>query len=139
MNRTALKVLLVKHEGKRPTPYKDTTGHLTVGVGRNLDAVPFSDDEMALMLDNDVTRVWKECSTRLLSYGFNALDDARQHVLMDMVFNMGTDGVLRFQKMLAAVAARDFDTAAREMLNSQWAKQVGDRATELAAMMKAGA
>lgn len=139
MKRLLLKIMLLKHEGKKYTPYKDTEGHLTVGVGRNMDAVPFSEDEITLMLDNDINRVWNECSSRLAAFGFGALDDARQHVLMDMVFNMGVDGVLKFSKMLAAIAKLDFDTAAAEMLDSAWAKQVGARAGELAAMMKVGA
>ena len=66
------------------------------------------------------------------------IDETRQHVLMDMCFNLGTTGLLKFKAMLTAVEARDFDRAAGEMLNSTWARQVGDRAQTLAAMMKTG-
>jgi len=136
VNRLKLKVMLVQHEGKRPRLYDDGRGNLTIGVGRNLTACELSDDEIALMLDNDINRVWRDCSTQLAGYGFNALDDDRQHVLLDMTFNLGVAGVLKFQKMLAAIARRDFDAAATEMLNSAWAAQVGDRAQQLAALMR---
>ena len=62
----------------------------------------------------------------------------RQNVLMDMCFNLGTAGLLKFKAMLAAVEARDFDRAADEMLNSAWARQVRGRAQMLPAMMKTG-
>ena len=44
----------------------------------------------------------------------------------------------RFKKTIAAIKAEDWENAAREMLDSQWAKQVGKRARELATMMKQG-
>lgn len=138
MNRTALKVQLVKHEGLRLKPYHCTAGKLTIGVGRNLDDKGITEAEAAALLDNDINEVWKECSSRLAAFGFGALDDARQHVLLDMAFNLGVPGLLRFKKMLDAIGRRDFDAAAREMLESQWARQVGDRAVELAQMMKDG-
>ncbi len=137
MNRTILKTLLVKHEcvgGKIPLkPYPDTVGKLTIGVGRNLTDDGISADEAQLMLDNDI----HECVARLPSIcrSFGSLDDTRQHVLIDMAFNLGIDGLRKFQKLLACVEARDFTGAAREMLDSAWAKEVGDRANELAAMM----
>src|SRR5437667_58472 len=69
---------------------------------------------------------------------FTSLDETRQNVLMDMCFNLGTAGLLKFKAMLGAVEARDFDRAAAEMHNSAWARQVGERARTLAAMMKTG-
>jgi lysozyme len=134
MNRTALKALLVHHEGLKLKPYKDTTGRLTIGVGRNLTDDGITEDEARLLLDNDINEVWHECSTKIT--GFTALDDTRQHVLMDMVFNMGLGNVMLFTKMLNAIQARDFTLAADEMLQSRWAKQVGDRALDLARMMR---
>jgi GH24 family phage-related lysozyme (muramidase) len=84
--------------------------------------------------DADVTRTWIEVSQGVL--GFTALDETHQHVLLDMAFTLGLHGLKQFTKMLAALERRDFDTAATEMLVSTWARKVGDRATELAAMMR---
>ena len=134
MNRTRLKVMLTKHEDLRLKPYRCTSGKLTIGVGRNLEDVGISNDEAAFLLDNDINRVFAELTKNVPSFG--ALDEVRQHVLMDMNFNLGLPRLLKFEKFLAAVEARDFVTAAREMLNSKWATQVGERAETLATMMR---
>jgi lysozyme len=139
MNRTALTRLLEQHEGREAKPYKDTAGHLTIGIGRNLDANPLSDDEIEYLFNNDVNRVWKECTAKLAAFGFGALDDVRQHVLMDLTFNVGITGVLQFSKMLAAVARRDFDEAAVQLMDSKAATQEPNRIKQLAKMMKTGA
>lgn len=134
MNRLKLKVLLLRHEGKRSKPYNDTAGKLTIGVGRNLTDEGLSDDEITLLLDNDINRVFQELPSIVPSFG--SLDETRQHVLMDMCFNLGAPRLLKFVSMLAAIEKRDFGAAADAMLDSLWAKQVGGRATELAAMMR---
>lgn len=136
MDRLKLKVQLVKHEGLRLKPYRDTVGKLTIGVGRNLDDVGISKDEAAMMLDADITKVDQALGNALPWW--DALDDVRQRVLANMAFNLGVLGLLKFKRTLARVAAGDYSAAADEMLSSKWAAQVGARATELAAMMKTG-
>jgi lysozyme len=136
VNRLKLKLLLLKHEGKRAVAYVDTAGKITIGVGRNLIDEGVSDDEITFMLDNDINRVFRELVTNVPSFG--SLDDTRQHVLMDMDFNLGLSRFRLFVKMLAALERRDFETAANEMLDSKWSKQVGQRAQDLAVMMRNG-
>ena len=136
MNRTILRALLQKHEGLRTKPYTDTMGNLTIGVGRNLTGKGLSEDECYVLLDNDINEVFQELIVKIP--GFSAIDQPRQHAIMDMAFNLGVEGLMRFQKMLEAVEHRDWDTAAEEMLNSKWAGQVKGRATELATMIRTG-
>jgi lysozyme len=62
----------------------------------------------------------------------------RKDVVLDMVFNLGLTRFHRFKKTIAAIKTKDWGKAAREMLTSQWANQVGRRARELAAMMNRG-
>jgi lysozyme len=66
------------------------------------------------------------------------LDDARQNVLMNMAFNLGVAGLLEFTKTLNFVKRREYEKASVEMLDSDWAKQVGERAKRLAKVMKTG-
>jgi len=134
VNRTRVTAQLVRHEGLRLKPYRDTVGKLTVGVGRNLDDVGVTEEEAMHLLHNDVTRVWHDLTRAVPSFG--ALDEDRQHVLIDMAFNLGVPGLLKFRKMLDAVERRDFERAASEMLDSKWATQVGQRAVTLAGMMR---
>src|SRR5438093_1522067 len=101
MNRTVLKTMLVKHEGLRLKPYADTAGKLTIGVGRNLTDAGITDCEARLLLDNDINEAVRLCTSRIGCFG--SLDDTRQHVLLDMCFNLGVGGLMKFTKMLAAV------------------------------------
>ena len=136
MNRTLLKASLVKHEGLRLFPYVDTAGKVTVGVGRNLTANGLREDEVQLMLDNDINAAFGVCQQHVTCFG--SLDSARQNVLVEMAFNLGGAGLAHFTKMLAALEKRDFAAAAEAMLASEWAKQVGQRAANLASAMRMG-
>ena len=134
--RHKLKNLLVQHETYKQFPYIDTTGHLTVGIGRNLNDRGISLGEALYLLDEDI-----HYFTHKLSYLLNfwdSLNEERQIVLVDMCFNLGVQGLLGFKEMMLAIEARDFDRAAQEMLDSKWASQVGERATTLAVIMRSG-
>lgn len=133
MNRTRLRAQLQLHEGRRAFVYQDTVGKATIGVGRNLVDRGLSDDEINLLLDNDITAAYNE-AVRIIP-GFNTLSEDRQHALIDMIFNLGAAGLLKFKKFLAAIEARDFERAATEMMDSKWARQVGQRAETLKAMI----
>lgn len=126
---------LVLHEGLRLKPYRDTVGKLTIGVGRNLDDVGITRAEALLLLANDIEAV----TGQLEKYGwYKLLDPVRQKVIVDMAFNLGLAGLLKFQKMIAAIGCMDYEGAAEEMLDSRWARQVGRRAQRLAEMMRTG-
>jgi lysozyme len=55
-----------------------------------------------------------------------------------MCFNLGMPRLRQFRNMLAALEAGDFETAAREALDSRWAGQVGARAERIAAQIRDG-
>lgn len=63
---------------------------------------------------------------------------ARAEVLIDMAFNLGLSGLLRFRDTLARVSADDYEGAASAMMASRWAGQVGRRASDLARIMRTG-
>lgn len=63
---------------------------------------------------------------------------ARAEVLVDMAYNLGPDGLLKFVNTLAAVERGDYARAAAGMLASKWAGQVGRRARVLAEIMRIG-
>lgn len=136
MNKTKLAEQLKKHEGLKLKPYTDTVGKLTLGIGRNLEDKGITEQEALFMLNNDVDYFYKKI-TKELPWIKN-LDDARQNVLVNMAFNLGVNGLLSFKNMLNAVATCNFKLASEEMLNSKWAKQVGNRAVELSDQMRTG-
>jgi lysozyme len=130
-----LENILIRHEGLKLKPYRCTAGKLTIGVGRNLDDNGITDAEARMMLRYDI----EVSRTSLLKYKwFNNLDPVRQDVVVNMVFNLGLPRFMQFKKTIAFLESEDWENAATEMLNSKWAKQVGKRALELAAMIVTG-
>ena len=66
------------------------------------------------------------------------LDEVRQRIIIDMAFNMGVPRLGKFKKMWKAIDNKDFPSAKIEMLDSRWAKQVGNRAVRLSNAMETG-
>ena len=134
--RHKLKNLLVQHEACRNFPYTDTTGHLSIGVGRNLSDRGISTVEALLLLDDDILYF----SSKLYSLVdfFDKLDENRQIVLVDMCFNLGVNGFLGFQSMLKALESGDYDSAAKEILASKAAEQCPERYQRLSSIMRTG-
>jgi len=123
-------------EGVRSSPYTDSVGKLTIGVGRNLTDVGVSGDEIELMLDNDITSAEK--SARKLLPNFDALSDARKAVVVNMAFNLGEYTFSTFQNTLRNIRDGRWEDAATSMLQSKWSTQVGARAQRLADSMRQG-
>lgn len=136
MDRPALRAQLVAHEGVRRKPYTDTVGKVTIGVGRNLTDRGLSDSEVTMLFENDISLCESELDARLPWW--RNLDETRQHVLLDMCFNLGITKLMEFKRTLAYVEKGWFDLAAEAMLASRWADQVGARADRLAKMMHTG-
>lgn len=135
-DKTKLLAELERDEGLRLKPYKDTVGKLTIGIGRNLDDVGITHGEAYLLLANDVARTYADLVKR--APWFEKLDDVRQRVLLNMAFNLGTEGLMKFTTTLTYIRAGNYKEAAKAMLNSKWAGQVGQRAVRLAKMMETG-
>lgn len=127
---------LIRHEGYRQFPYKCSAGVWTVAIGRNLDDRGISEDEARYMLHNDIKSCKKE-----INFSFpvvKTLNNARCNVLINMCFNIGIGRLRGFKKMWAAIEDKNFNEAARQMLDSKWATQVGIRAKELSESMRMG-
>lgn len=125
-------------EGLRLKPYRCTAGKLTIGYGRNLDDVGISKTEADLLFERDFAQAEAETRRLLKLNGidYDQLIEQRFYVLTDMMFNLGYDRLSKFKKLLYALKKGLYDDAAKEMLDSAWATQVGNRATKLAALMR---
>ncbi len=86
----------------------------------------------------DFSKAKRDLKNLFEFYELPNIGPTRNAVLLHMLFNIGLDKVRGFEKMLTALQNEDFDTASDEMLDSQWAKQVGERAIEMARMMRTG-
>ena len=134
---------LRRDEGVRYSPYKDTKGIDTVGVGHNLRArpipdatYPLTDAQVNQMLADDLAEVFAGLDARLPWW--DGLTVARQRVLANMAFNLGVDGLLAFKNTLQAIQRGHYELAKVNMLKSRWAAQVGARAKRLADMIVSG-
>lgn len=135
MDDDAIKEMIQRHEGFRDTIYEDTVGVLTVGWGHALhEGSRFPEEACQMLFDMDFDIILDDYE----QLGLPELDDVRRGVLLDMLFNLGRPRLLKFKNMLAAIEEGDYDRAADEMLDSLWANQVGNRASELSEMMRTG-
>jgi lysozyme len=143
-NDALLNTELRRDEGVRYSPYVDSVGVSTVGIGHNLKvspipvgwSYPLSDAQVNQLLASDLEITFTGLNKRLVWW--RDLSYMRQRVVSNMAFNMGIDGLLTFTNTLAAMQAGKYQDAATGMLASKWAKQVGDRSKRLAAMMVLG-
>jgi lysozyme len=141
----------VLHEGLVLSPYRCPRGRLTIGIGHNLEAHPITPEERKVLGDwahgitkngafyllrRDLNRCRSECRAALPFW--NTLDDERQYAMLDMCFNLGIGGLLKFRKMLDAMAIGDYRGAAKECLASKYAKDVGKRAKRIAKTIETG-
>jgi len=139
MNRSRLANQLRADEGYVDHAYQDSENYWTIGVGRLIDerkGGKISDDEIDYLLQNDIDRALNQVLREFPWY--LDLNDVRQEVVLNMVFNLGLNGFKAFKKAIAAIARHDFETASQEMLESKWAGQVGRRALRLSEAMRTG-
>lgn len=136
---------LIDHEGIRYKPYVDTTGHWTVGIGHKLSP---SESKSSVRTPEQVVNLYAKDIKRFEDWLFDPyfqhkdavsrLNGTRQRILVDMAYNLGQWGLLKFRKMWAALAEGDFDKAADEMMDSRWAVQTKRRAVRLSDAMRKG-
>ena len=136
MDRNRLIDQLRIHEGVEKTVYNDSEGIPTIGVGRNLRDRGLSDDEIDYLLSNDIDIVVNELD-KVMPW-WKDLDEVRQRVLCDLVFNLGMPRFSGFKKSISYMKQQMWDQAADELLDSKWARQVGRRAHTLSEMMRTG-
>lgn len=131
----ALIVDLKRDEGLRLKPYRCSAGRLTIGFGRNLDDKGITKAEAELMLNEDLFDSIDEAK-KLFADQWVHLDETRQRVIVNMIFNLGINRFKGFKRLINAINNKDYQLAAKEMEDSLWYSQVGSRAVRLFKMMK---
>jgi lysozyme len=139
MNIKQLKEELIFDEGIVLHEYKDHLGYSTIGIGRLIDERKgggITEEEAMYLLENDIGR--KQAQLRENLPFWNKLSDNRQRALMNMAFQLGVNGLLKFRQMLWAIENGKWDLAHAEALDSSWANQTPVRARRVAEMIKYG-
>lgn len=148
--------MVMKHEGFSLDPYKlkykkaDGTevqeGFFTGGVGHKMSAEDIKEFDPTWSKEKkeeywlnkyreDLTQAQLDAAKVAKDYGFTPTKE-QHNVLTSMRFQMGDKGLRKFKKFLTALAAGDKDTAAEEMLDSNWANQTEGRAKELSEIIR---
>lgn len=138
--------LIKQHEGFSSMVYLDTEGVPTVGWGHAFLESPrpapgevFSLEQCEELFEDDIHLVEREYYQVIESkQRIEGLDGVRRGVLKNMLFNLGLPKLSKFTKMWRAIRLKDWEVASREMLDSRWARQVGNRAKQLSEMMRTG-
>jgi len=121
-----------KHEGFVGTQYNDSLGKPTIGYGTLL---PLTEVEAELLLRHRLEA--KEREIMRLQPIYARLPYEKQEIILEMCYQLGVQGVIRFRRMWAALEVEDYETASVEMLDSTWNKQTPNRAKNLAGLMRA--
>jgi lysozyme len=121
---------IVAHEDFSPHPIPDSRGSISIGFGRSLTFTGITRDEAAVLLEHDLERIQAAIAKAWPT--FLVCDGPRQRVVMEMAYQVGVEGLLQFRKMLHAIAVRDYQKAAREVIASTLAHQTPSRARDYA-------
>ena len=145
MDIEQLRKELERDEGIVYEIYNDHLGYATFGVGHLvLDTDPeygqeigtsVSESRVIEAFEQDCENVLQDCY--ILYKDFDDLPEEAQQVIANMMFNMGRTRLSKFKGMKRGVDARDWNTAADEMVDSTWYKQVTNRADRLVERIRA--
>ena len=145
-----LKELITRHEGYRTRIYKDTRNIPTVGVGHNVVANPLPENMAEYLhdngeitpamveelLENDVAHAIDGC--KKLYPVFLTFSENRQNALCDFVFQVGLGTAKTFKHTNTCINTGDWDGAADNLMDSEYAKQVPKRAQEICDLIRKG-
>lgn len=120
------------HEGFRSSPYKDN-GHLSVGYGTNLSHITRAEAHLLLVHRLSIRL------EQLKQYSwFRKLSPNRQNVVLNMSYQLGMTGLLKFKHMIWRLKHGYWKAAANAMVNSRWYRQSGHRSKSLVKQMIKG-
>ena len=145
MDINKLREQLEVDEGCEYKIYNDHLGYATFGIGH---LIKESDDEYGQSLgsavspervieafESDCESVLRDCD--ILYEDFGDLPEEAQQVIANMMFNLGRPRLSKFAGMKRGVDARDWEQAADEMVDSNWYRQITNRADRLVERMRA--
>ena len=125
--------------------YNDHLGYATFGIGHLVTesdpeqgqslGTPVSSDRVAEAFESDIQSVLRDCN--ILYSDFHNLPEEAQQVIANMMFNLGRPRLSKFAGMKRGVDARDWNAAADEMVDSNWYRQVTNRADRLVERIRA--
>ena len=128
MDIERLKEEIKEDEGYKNEIYLDHLSLKTLGVGHLIKETDpeydlevgthIEDERVNELFEQDINVTIDEC--RKLYYDFDKLPEEAQHIIANMMFNMGRPRLSRFHKMKRAGENREWKEASNEMKDSKW-------------------
>jgi len=139
MNKDKLREEIAEDEGCKYEVYLDHLGLPTCGIGHLIKendeehgkavGTVVEQERVKQLFSLDMAVTVDEC--KVLYSDFDDLPEECQHIIANMMFNMGRPRLTKFKGMKAGVDARDWNKMADEMVDSRWHDQVPNRAKRL--------
>lgn len=157
-----IETMLKQDEGIRTRWYVDSEGYPTIGighllimektrdtakinaaiskaVGREVTNGTITAEEVSALFAQDLAKVRQGISsTQSVREVYVDLNRPRQMAIENMCFQMGVGGVAKFRNALAAMKAKDWQTAYNELRNSTWANQTPGRSSRVSKIVLVG-
>jgi lysozyme len=93
-----------------------------------------SEERVAELFTKDIAWTLNDC--RNLISDFDMLPDEVRLIIANMCFNLGVTRLGKFKKFLEAIKDRSWQSAADEMYDSRWRRQVPARSGRLISRMR---
>jgi len=135
--------MITFEESDKLVAYLCSEGYLTCGIGHNLDTNPapeilnrkikkgdkITSQESQKLFERDLDMTITQLKHNF-PY-FDSLDNKYQVVLINMAFQLGGGGILKFKDMLLAMKNKDDADVISAMKDSRWYQQTTNRANRL--------
>ena len=118
------------NEGFRSKPYQCSEGVWTIGHGITW----LTEEESLHILTGRISQLHLKLLDDLDWY--KDMPPEIQGILIEMVYQIGYSGVMKFKKAISNMQDKNWKGAANEMLDSLWARQTSNRANRLADIVR---
>lgn len=117
MNIKSLVLDVKENEGFKSDIYLCPAGKRTIGYGFNLEN-GITVQLATIILRTTLKSIFQELKLKIPF--IVDLSCQRQNVLVEMAYNMGVAGLLKFKKTLKFIELGQYEKASKEMLDSKW-------------------
>jgi len=144
MNIEQLRKELELDEGCKHETYLCSQNVVTGGIGHMITewddekylevGVEIPEEQVRAWFDKDIETVLSDCE--LLYDDFDHLPEDAQLIIANMMFNLGYPRLKKFVKMKAAIDQRAWNEAANQVIDSNYYRQLPNRAGRLVKRMR---
>lgn len=135
--------MITLEEGIKDTVYICPAGARTVGIGHNLNADPaihilhkqlkkgdkITKEQIQQLYDYDINKITKAIQKQI-PY-FTKLLEKYQYILINMTFQLGTNGIMKWPNLLTAMRTKDDNLIVNNLLSSKLYKQTPNRVNRM--------